>query len=191
LRQSLIGPWPGGGRMPVPGFTLGDGQAAWAMAAVLAALIVGVPVVLNLITSQPPSPLEWFALGCTALVVAMYLWPGQLPHDFAAFLAPFLGLAIALPCSRLLTLRLTMRPLRGPPPPHPVRAAATAGSVLILALLAFTQARSESRQPPVAAPSATAHFQHDVTVISADRFGDTRPGRVSPGTGRDRHARRG
>jgi hypothetical protein len=40
------------------------------------------------------------------------------------------------------------------------------------------------------APAVLAYFQHDFTVISTDRFGDTLQGRVSPGTGRDGHARR-
>lgn len=40
------------------------------------------------------------------------------------------------------------------------------------------------------APAVLAYFQHDFTVISTDRFGDTPYGGVSPGTGRDGHARR-
>ncbi|HEY1919303.1 MAG TPA: hypothetical protein VGH27_27345 [Streptosporangiaceae bacterium] len=212
--QSLFGLRSGAGPVPVPArlveltglggvrtpvhvqllvtsLTLSYVQAAWTMAAILAALTVGVPVVLNLITSQRPSPLDWFALGSAALLVAMFLWPGQFHHDLAALLAPFLGLAIALPFSQLLTLRLTRRPLRGPPPRHPVRAAALACSVVILALFAVTQARGDSHRAPVAAAAATAYVQHDVTVMSTDRFGAARHGRVAPGTGRDRHARRG
>jgi hypothetical protein len=121
------------------GLTLSYDQAAWPLVVILAVLTVGGPIVLNLLTNQPPCPLDWFAMGCTALVGAMFLSPGQFRDHVAAFLVPFLGLAIALPSSRLLTLRLTRRPLRGPPPRHPVRAAATACSVVILALLAFTQ----------------------------------------------------
>lgn len=109
------------------------------VAVTLAALAVGGPIVLSVLTNQPPSPLDWFAAGCAVLAAAMFLWPGPFHGGLAAFLVPFLGLAIALPFARLLTLRLTRRPLRGPPPRHPVRAAATACSVVVFTLLACTQ----------------------------------------------------
>src|SRR5207244_2640075 len=54
------------------------------------------------VTRRPPTALEVFALATTALIVAIFLWPAQYHYHFAAFLAPFLGLAIALPISRLL-----------------------------------------------------------------------------------------
>jgi hypothetical protein len=245
------------------------------MAVILALLTLGGPVLLNLVTAQPPSPLEWVALGSVELVVAMFLWPSQFHYHFAAFLAPFLALAIALPFSRLLAL--------GPAKYH-VLAAATALAAVVLALFTLIQARSESHLTPVVGPSAIAaadkvippgacvlsdnaamlllanrfvssvpgcgviddglgtdlalsdgltpatgagtvpavsrlwseafhraqfvwfsdhswrrvafspallaYFQHDFRVISTDRFGDTLYGRVSPGTGRDGHARR-
>jgi hypothetical protein len=64
---------------------------------VLAALVVA--------TRRPPTALEGFALATTALIVAIFLWPTQFHYHFTAFLAPFLGLAIALPLSRLVALR--------------------------------------------------------------------------------------
>jgi hypothetical protein len=36
-------------------------------------------------------------------VVAVFLWPAQFHYHFAGFLAPFLGLGVALPASRLMT----------------------------------------------------------------------------------------
>jgi glycosyl transferase family 87 len=49
-----------------------------------------------------PPPLEWFALGTCALVVVSFLWPSDFYPHYAAFLAPFLGMAIGLPAARLV-----------------------------------------------------------------------------------------
>jgi hypothetical protein len=51
---------------------------------------------------NPPPAFDWFAAGTCALVVAVFLWPVDFYYHYAAFLAPFLALAIALPASRLL-----------------------------------------------------------------------------------------
>jgi hypothetical protein len=51
---------------------------------------------------QGPPPLEWFALATTAVIVVMFMWPDQFHYHFAAFLAPFFAMSIALPLSRLL-----------------------------------------------------------------------------------------
>jgi hypothetical protein len=55
----------------------------------------------RLARSGPP-PLDWFAYGTCALVVAAFLWPADFYYHYAGFLAPFAGLVIALPVSRLL-----------------------------------------------------------------------------------------
>ncbi len=54
------------------------------------------------VTRQPQPPLDWFATISTVLIVVMFLWPPQFHYHFAAFLAPFLALTLALPVSRLL-----------------------------------------------------------------------------------------
>jgi hypothetical protein len=74
-------------------------------AVILVLLTVGVLAALVVVTRRPPTPLEGFALATTALIVAIFLWPAQFHYHFTAFLAPFLGLAIALPLSRLVALR--------------------------------------------------------------------------------------
>jgi Glycosyltransferase family 87 len=51
---------------------------------------------------QAPPPLDWFALASTAVIVVMFMWPDQFHYHFAAFLAPFFAMSIALPLSRLL-----------------------------------------------------------------------------------------
>jgi alpha-1,2-mannosyltransferase len=74
--------------------------------AVAAILIVG--FVLGglglgiLLTRRLPPALDLFAVGSAALVVAAFLWSTQFHYHFSAFLAPFLGLAIALAASALM-----------------------------------------------------------------------------------------
>jgi hypothetical protein len=49
-----------------------------------------------------PPPLDWFAAVTCLLVVAAFLWPADFYEHYAAFLAPFLALALALPVARLV-----------------------------------------------------------------------------------------
>ncbi|HTT54907.1 MAG TPA: glycosyltransferase family 87 protein [Streptosporangiaceae bacterium] len=68
-------------------------------------LIVAVALVIAaawLLSRRPPPQLDWFALVTTSVVVVMFLWPDQFHYHFAAFLAPFFALSIALPVGRLL-----------------------------------------------------------------------------------------
>jgi hypothetical protein len=143
-------------------FALSASLVNWTMAAILVALAIGVPAALNLATGQPPATLEWFALGSTELIVVMFLWPVQFHYHFTAFLAPFLGLAIALPLPRLLAL--PKRPGDQPGPgAHPGLSAlrSTPGiaaglAVVLLLAFAFIQGRTESRLAPVVAPPVIA-----------------------------------
>lgn len=76
-----------------------------------ALVIIGIAVVLliaavtvlgsRLACSAPPA-LDRFAAGICALVAAAFLWPVDFYYHYAAFLAPFLALTIALPAARLL-----------------------------------------------------------------------------------------
>ena len=77
-----------------------------------ALLIVAVAVVIAaawLLSRRPPPQLDWFALVTTAVVVVMFLWPDQFHYHFAAFLAPFFALSIALSLGRLLDVLSTGR----------------------------------------------------------------------------------
>jgi hypothetical protein len=65
------------------------------------AVIAAVSVIASRLAGAPP-PLEAFALASCALVVASFLWPADFYYHYAAFLTPFVALAIALPVSRLL-----------------------------------------------------------------------------------------
>ena len=67
-------------------------------------IVIFVPAALAaawLISRQSPAPLDWFAVGTTALVVAAFLAYAQFFLHFPAFLAPFLGLSIGLAAARL------------------------------------------------------------------------------------------
>jgi hypothetical protein len=56
----------------------------------------------SLLTRRLPPALEWFAYATTAAVVGIFLWPAQFHYHFSGFLAPFIGLSIALPAGRLM-----------------------------------------------------------------------------------------
>jgi hypothetical protein len=124
--------------------------AALALVVVVLAMLAGA----SLITRALPPPLEWFALGSAALVVAAFLWPDQFHFHFASFFAPFLALSIALPASRLLQAvqagqgsRPGRRWLGWP-------AAGLAGAIVIV--LAVVQANGETHLTPHANPPAAA-----------------------------------
>ena len=99
-------------------------------------LILTVTVVLILVVAvmivvawmrlrQGPPPLEWFALASTAVIVVMFTWPDQFHYHFAAFLAPFFAMCIALPLSRLLE---ALGQGQGAPAGCPPRTGASCGS---------------------------------------------------------------
>jgi alpha-1,2-mannosyltransferase len=73
-----------------------------ALTAVLAVLIVAAIAAAWLISHRPPATLDWFALVTCVIVVAMFIWPDQFHYHFAAFLAPFLAMTIALSAARLV-----------------------------------------------------------------------------------------
>ena len=117
----------------------------------LAATILIVAVIFGslglafLLTWRLPPALDLFAVGTMVLVVAAFLWSSQFHYHFAAFLAPFLAMAIALPVSalardlRLLSGRDAPAP-SGPSGPSALQwgAAALAGlAILILAVIQF------------------------------------------------------
>jgi hypothetical protein len=69
---------------------------------VVVLLIAAVSVLASRLTHSPSPPLEVFATGTCALVVAAFLWPADFYYHYAGFLAPFVALALALPLARLL-----------------------------------------------------------------------------------------
>jgi hypothetical protein len=71
------------------------------IALIIAFVIVACALAL-LLTRQLPPPIEWFAFASTAAVVAIFLWPAQFHYHFSGFLAPFVGLSMALPAARAM-----------------------------------------------------------------------------------------
>jgi hypothetical protein len=73
-----------------------------AIGAAIIVVIAGLSVLGVYLTRQPPPALDVFATATFAVVVVAFLWPSDFYNHYAAFLAPFLALAIALPLSRVL-----------------------------------------------------------------------------------------
>ena len=65
----------------------------------------------SLASRRLPPALEMFALCTAALVAVAFLWPIDYYYHYAAFLGPFLALAVVLPVSRLAGV---LRSRRGP-----------------------------------------------------------------------------
>ncbi len=89
------------------------------IAGLLALIVVFVIVacaVALLLTRRLPPPIEWFAYGSTVAVVGIFLWPAQFHYHFSGFLAPFLGLSVALPAARLLAAILDRADVPGARP---------------------------------------------------------------------------
>jgi alpha-1,2-mannosyltransferase len=122
----------------------------WLAVFALIAFVLVSQAAAALVTRRPQPVLDWFATATAVLVVAMFLWPPQFHYHFAAFLAPFLALTIALPVSRLLA----------DAPPGTLAPAAkrqlTWSAVglagLVLVVVAAFQVRFESGTPKVIGP---------------------------------------
>ena len=78
-----------------------------------AGLAIGATIVISLVvvaaftlTRRRPSPLEWFAIAATALMALSQLGPAYYFPNYAAFMAPFLGLLLAISVARLVGERL-------------------------------------------------------------------------------------
>jgi hypothetical protein len=102
--------------------------------------------------SQPPAGLDWFAAATAALTGALFLWPPQFHYHFAAFLAPFLALTIALAAGRLLATAQAGSPSAAGRMGRWSAGAAAA----VLAVMAVIQFHAETIVPPVLGPVPAA-----------------------------------
>ncbi len=73
-----------------------------AAAICLAVIVLGLKIAAWRVTGRGPARLESFALATTALIVLAFLVPDDFYYHYPAFLAPFLGMSLALPAARLL-----------------------------------------------------------------------------------------
>jgi hypothetical protein len=72
------------------------------MLALIVAFVLAACAIALLISRRLPPPVEWFAYASAGAVAGIFLWPAQFHYHFSGFLAPFLGLSVALSASRLL-----------------------------------------------------------------------------------------
>jgi hypothetical protein len=176
---------------------------------ILVLLTVGGLVAEAVARRRPPPPLDGFALATTGLIVAVFLWPTQFHYHFAAFLAPFLGMAIALPAAGLVAAGRGSRPrerhgslARAAWPATPLAWAVTALAAVILVVFTIFQVRGEGQLKVIVAPAgpqSIAAFAREIPpgscvatdevslLILADRFITRVPGcsAMVDGTGTD------
>jgi Glycosyltransferase family 87 len=175
----------------IPGalqWTHGNLLAAWLA---LLAFVVVVQAAAWRAAHSPPPPLDWFATLSAVLVVAMFLWPTYFATHYSAFLAPFLAMAVALPCARLVAgLRPAAGTRRQAAPGQAARWLAGFGVVLAgLALMtagAVAQAPagrpSRNRKASIAAvgrvvpPGACVATDQASYLLLANRFTSDVPG---------------
>ena len=148
-------------------------------------VIAAVTVLGSRLAHSPPPSLDRFATGSCALIVATFLWPVDFYYHYAAFLAPFLALTIALPAARLLAAlpaggtRIRLEWLRR---------SAMATAAATLAVMAVLQASRESREHTsvptreivvaerLIPPGACVATDQASSTIAIDRFVSTVPG---------------
>jgi hypothetical protein len=177
---------------------------------ILVLLTVGGLAAEIVVTRRPPPPLDGFALVTSALIVILFLLPTQFHYHFAAFLAPFLGLAIALPAARLLTpgWERGKDGRTGRPAGSPLAWVAAGLAAALLVVFTIFQVRAEGQLKaiiPPTGPGSIAAFGRAIPpgscvatdevslLILADRFVTHVPG-CSPmvdGTGTDLALSRG
>ncbi len=171
-----------GSRIPL-GFRLQylTGMTGWlpgtavflAVAIVVAVAVAGTIIAAWRVTRRGPTPLEWFAVWTAVLVTAAFMIPVDFYYHYAAFLAPFLAMAFALPAAQLMDawehppgwLRKSLIPVTG----------------LVILALPLAVPRAENSPTPTyssALPAVERAIPRGVCVltdevallISADRF---------------------
>jgi alpha-1,2-mannosyltransferase len=156
-----------------------------AAAIVLVVAVAATAVAAWRVTRRGPSALEWFGLATTALIVVAFLVPDDFYYHYPAFLAPFLGLAFALPAARLLDA-WPARPAH-PERPARLRRRATWAAGLVLLVLPLAAAGADYSPTPtyvdalpnldrVIPPGACVLSDQASLLISLDRFDSSVPG---------------
>jgi len=167
-----------------------------AVAAALAGFIVIATLLASGLARKLPPLLDWFAYATTAAIVAMFLWPSQFHYHFSGFLAPFLGLSLALPAARLVAV-LRDKTARAPAAGRTIAALAGTAAAAVLAAGTVSQVSFEHTLLPLAPidamaigksiipPGACVLADNVAYTITANRFVNSKPGcpTVDDGTG--------
>jgi hypothetical protein len=158
------------------------------VALAVAAIGAGTLIAAWRVTRQRPSPLEWFGVATAALVIAAFLLPVNFYYHYPAFLAPFLGIALALPAARIADARAaTARRARRPRLAPWLWRFAVPVTGLAIVVLPIAVPGLESSPAPTYSRALTAVervIPHGACVltdevallISADRFSSFAPG---------------
>jgi alpha-1,2-mannosyltransferase len=159
---------------------------------VVVVIVAAASVAAARLAGKPP-PLEVFATATCVLVVISFLWPADFYYHYAAFLAPFAAMTIALPISRLIAA-LPVADATGPGPAWLqrratlARRAATTVAALAIAGLTVSQVTTEyqmASQVPAAEISTAARLIPPGACVATDqvsytiainRFVSTAPG---------------
>ena len=139
-------------------------------AVLIAAAVFGGLGLAFLLTWRPPPALDLFAVASATLVFAAFLWPDQFHYHFAAFLAPFLALAIGLPLSALLRdFRVVSGGGPAAPPVLQWGAASLAGlAILVLAVIQFGWETHNTPHLPTSAVTSARRMIPPGACVLAD-----------------------
>jgi hypothetical protein len=166
-----------------------------AVIAAMAGFVLLACLLLLLLARQLPPVLEWFAYATAAAVVAVFVWPAQFHYHFSGFLAPWLGLSLALPAARLVA---ALRARGSQPRLGELAGWAAAGlATAVLIAASINQFSFESRLLPVAKPASMTAGERIIPpgacvladnvayTITANRFVNSVPGcpTIDDGTG--------
>jgi alpha-1,2-mannosyltransferase len=157
-------------------------------------VIIGIVVVLGIaavavlgsrLAAAGPPALDWFALGTCALVVAAFLWPADFYYHYAGFIAPFVGLVIALPVSRLLMALAAGKTRRWRAHVRPCVTGIAAVALVVLTVFQVIAESHESSGVPaneiaqakrIIPPGACVATDQVSYTIAINRFVSTVPG---------------
>jgi alpha-1,2-mannosyltransferase len=139
-------------------------------AVLIAAVVFGCLGLAFLLTWRHPPALDLLAVGSATLIFAAFLWPDQFHYHFAAFLAPFLALAVGLPLSALVRdFRLASG---GDPAVPPLlqwgTASLAAAAILVLAVIQFGSEAHDAPHLPLSVVTSARRLIPPGACLLAD-----------------------
>jgi hypothetical protein len=152
---------------------------------VVVVILAAVSVLGSRLSHSRPPALDWFATVTCVLVVAAFLWPADFYYHYAGFIAPFVGLVIALPVARLLTALPAGTGRRWLRQARPWATSAAAAALVVLTVFQAVAESHESSGVPAAEiaqaqrlipPGACVATDQASYTIAINRFVSTVPG---------------